>query len=77
MIIGSHPHVVQDAKIVKRPDGGEMLVYYSLGNFRADQRMYESTQKGAEASFIVEHTYDGVSVKSWEIKDVDASVFVE
>ena len=77
VIIGSHPHVVQDAEIVKRPDGGEMLVYYSLGNFRADQRMYESTQKGAEASFIVEHTYDGVSVKKWEIKDVDATVFVK
>jgi poly-gamma-glutamate synthesis protein (capsule biosynthesis protein) len=33
LVIGHHPHVLQPMARIKRPDGGEMLVYYSLGNF--------------------------------------------
>ncbi len=72
VIIGTHPHVVQDTELIDRPDGGQMLVYYSLGNFRADQKQDTATQIGAEAVFFVEHTYDGVALKSWDIKSVDA-----
>ena len=35
VVVGTHPHVVQPVETIKRPDGGDMLVYYSLGNFRA------------------------------------------
>jgi poly-gamma-glutamate synthesis protein (capsule biosynthesis protein) len=33
LVIGHHPHVLQPMATIKRPDGGDMLVYYSLGNF--------------------------------------------
>jgi poly-gamma-glutamate synthesis protein (capsule biosynthesis protein) len=33
LVIGHHPHVLQPMAKIKRPGGGDMLVYYSLGNF--------------------------------------------
>lgn len=41
LIIGSHPHVVQDAQVI---DG--VLVLYSLGNFVFDQTFSDETQRG-------------------------------
>lgn len=39
IIIGSHPHVVQPAEIIKSSNGeNETLVIYSLGNFISNQR---------------------------------------
>lgn len=72
VVIGSHPHVVQETEEIKRPDGGEMVVFYSLGNFRADQGQRDDTRVGAKAQFIVEHSWDGVRIKSYEIKEISA-----
>jgi poly-gamma-glutamate synthesis protein (capsule biosynthesis protein) len=33
LVIGHHPHVLQPMAQIRRPGGGDMLVYYSLGNF--------------------------------------------
>jgi poly-gamma-glutamate synthesis protein (capsule biosynthesis protein) len=33
LVIGHHPHVLQPMAKLKRPDGGDMLIFYSLGNF--------------------------------------------
>lgn len=41
LIIGTHPHVVQDAQVI---DG--KLVFYSLGNFIFDQMFSAETQQG-------------------------------
>lgn len=39
IIVGSHPHVVQPAQMIKSSDGkNETLVIYSLGNFLSNQR---------------------------------------
>ena len=72
VVIGTHPHVVQKTETLDRPDGGKMLVYYSLGNFRADQAQSEETKRGAEAVFTIAHTYDGVALLDYEIKEIDA-----
>jgi poly-gamma-glutamate synthesis protein (capsule biosynthesis protein) len=32
MVIGHHPHVIQPAEYIMRPDGRYMLCFYSLGN---------------------------------------------
>jgi poly-gamma-glutamate capsule biosynthesis protein CapA/YwtB (metallophosphatase superfamily) len=72
VVIGTHPHVVQPMETMERPDGGMMLVYYSLGNFRANQAQMEETKRGAEALFTIEHCYDGVRVGRFEMKDIDA-----
>ena len=72
VVIGSHPHVVQKTEMLDRPDGGKMLVYYSLGNFRADQAQSEETKRGAEAAFTIAHTYDGVELLDYETKEINA-----
>ena len=72
VVIGSHPHVVQKTEMLDRPDGGKMLVYYSLGNFRADQAQSKETMAGAEASFTIAHTYDGVELLDYETKEINA-----
>ncbi len=38
LIIGSHPHVVQDAETIITADGREVPVYYSVGNSISNQR---------------------------------------
>ena len=35
LVIEHHPHVIQPIEFIKRPDGREMLCYYSLGNLIA------------------------------------------
>jgi poly-gamma-glutamate capsule biosynthesis protein CapA/YwtB (metallophosphatase superfamily) len=82
VVIGTHPHVVQETELLDRPDGGKMLVYYSLGNFRAYQKDKDSggieslndkkNIGGAEALFTIEYTYDGVRLKNWGLKDIDS-----
>lgn len=37
LVIGAHPHVLEPVEWKIRPDGGEMLVFYSLGNFISGQ----------------------------------------
>ena len=41
LIIGHHPHVLQRADKLPRPDGKETYVFYSLGNFASHQRERE------------------------------------
>ena len=72
VVIGSHPHVVQETKMLERPDGGDMLVYYSLGNFRAAQGQSEDTKKGAEAYFTLGYTFDGVEIQDYETKEINS-----
>ena len=53
VIIGSHPHWVEDYEEINgRP------VYYSLGNFIFDQMWSEETKKG----LVVKLTFDGTSL---------------
>jgi len=72
LVIGTHPHVLQNVNMIKRPDGGDMLVYYSLGNFRAHQGLSEDTKTGGEAVIQVEHCYEGVRITDYELKELDS-----
>lgn len=72
LVIGSHPHVVQETKEIKRTDGGKTLIYYSLGNFRANQAQNEDTKTGAEAKIVIGHTWDGAAIKSYETREINA-----
>lgn len=42
LIIGSHPHVVQNAEMLYGKDNSPVQVYYSLGNFISNQRQANS-----------------------------------
>lgn len=72
VIIGSHPHVIQESEMIDRPDGGKELVYYSLGNFRADQGKREATRRGLEAVFTIGYSYDGVGILDHSEKEINA-----
>ncbi|MDR1373720.1 MAG: CapA family protein [Treponema sp.] len=39
LVIGHHPHVLQPAEYILRPDGRQMLCFYSLGNFMSSQKL--------------------------------------
>lgn len=71
VVIGAHPHVVQEMKMMDRPDGGQMLVYYSLGNFRSAKMKDRNADIGGEAVFTVWHTFDGVDLKDYEMKEIN------
>lgn len=48
LIIGMHPHVVQDAQVID-----DRLVLYSLGNFVFDQTFSQETQRGLIVTGVV------------------------
>ncbi len=72
VIIGSHPHVVQETDIIESSDGKKTIVFFSLGNFRAYQGRSEETKTGGEAVIVFEHCYDGTGIKSYELREIDA-----
>lgn len=59
IVIGSHPHVLQEYEVVEAPDGShKTLVYYSLGNFISGQNR-EGTRDGGLADITIEKDADG------------------
>jgi poly-gamma-glutamate synthesis protein (capsule biosynthesis protein) len=62
LIIGSHPHVVQEVEIY---NGKE--IYYSLGNFVFDQYFEDSTKHGLLVNAIIEPN-GSVSTKQIDIE---------
>ncbi len=45
LIVGSHPHVIQPVKWIKKQDGDSVICAYSLGNLISNQR-FENTDGG-------------------------------
>lgn len=46
LIIGTHPHVIQDSQVIYNKNSEPVLVFYSLGNFVFDQYFSDETQTG-------------------------------
>ena len=61
IVIGHHPHVVQRVEYIPRPDGRQMLCFYSLGNFLSGQTQ-NAALLGAMAFVIIKKSYnmDGI-----------------
>lgn len=74
IVIGTHPHVSQKFEEIDRPDGQKMLIFYSLGNFRACQGMNDNTKTGLEAVIYLEHCYEGVRVREYTASTLTAFV---
>ena len=53
--------------MVSRPDGGRMLVYYSLGNYQSIQNK-ESMIIGAMADVVIEKHYGNTVIKDFNMK---------
>ncbi len=70
VVIGSHPHVMQETEVIKGEKGNDTLVCYSLGNFRAMPGKDERSKTGCRLNFIFERGIDGVSLKTYETKEI-------
>lgn len=64
LIIGSHPHVVQDAEILYGKDSIPVPVFYSLGNFISNQRE-ENTNGGVMVKVQVDIETKQISSTSY------------
>ena len=80
VIIGSHPHVPQPVEIYETKDGRETAIFYSLGNFMANQSRkykhpvssleYGDTRDALVASFSLTLVDYGPLGKKWEVHNV-------
>jgi poly-gamma-glutamate synthesis protein (capsule biosynthesis protein) len=61
LIIGHHPHVTQPVEMIPRPDGGNLFVYYSLGDLLSHTQSdwTPDTITGALAYIRVKKTQTG------------------
>ena len=67
LVLGGHPHVVEPVEYVDRPDGGKMLVYYSLGNFQSLQRT-EATLLGGMAKVDIVMDCHGTRIEDFNLE---------
>ena len=56
LVIGHHPHVIQKIESIPRPDGNNMLCFYSLGNLISAMTQSESMLLGAMAFIRLKKT---------------------
>ena len=59
IIIGHHPHVIQNYEIYK-----ERPIFYSLGNFIFDQYFSAETQEGLAIKIILSDEKEGTKIAS-------------
>lgn len=67
LVIGTHPHVVEPIDYIDRPDGGKMLIYYSLGNFQSLQRK-EATLLGGMAKVTIKKDFKGARIVDFDME---------
>lgn len=68
VVICSHPHILKKYGTVKRPDGKDMLVYYSLGNFVSHQSSLENLLGGmAQFTIKKDAKTDEISIEDYEL----------
>ena len=66
LILGHHPHVTAPLETVQRPDGGQLTVFYSLGDFlsHTHSRSTPNTITGALAYIRIKKTWDNNTVST-------------
>ena len=67
LVIGTHPHVIEPIDYIDRPDGGKMLIYYSLGNFQSLQRK-EATLLGGMAKVTIKKDFKGARIVDFDME---------
>jgi poly-gamma-glutamate synthesis protein (capsule biosynthesis protein) len=63
LVLGHHPHVLQEMRSVTRPDGGDMLVFFSLGNFVSAQNRLPTLLGGMAKVSLVKESGDTSAVR--------------
>ena len=64
VVVGTHPHVLQEYELLEGADGHRMLVYYSIGNFVSAQAE-KSCVKGGMARFWIAPAPGGYGVTEY------------
>lgn len=64
VVIGTGPHVLQKVQTVSRPDGGKMVVWYSLGNMLSTQLNINQLVSGIAGFDIVKAKDGSVTIKN-------------
>ncbi|MBP9802027.1 CapA family protein [Patescibacteria group bacterium] len=72
LIIGHHPHVVQDIEQYKNK-----YIFYSLGNFIFDQYFSVNTQQGLALKLILDDTENKIELYPVDIKLAQASLMLD
>lgn len=65
LIIGTHPHVIQQVETITGSSGNSTLVFYSLGNFVSNQDM-NITMLGAMAKVTISNEGGTARIKDYE-----------
>ena len=69
VVIGTHPHVIRPYGMMERPDGKQMLVYYSLGNFVSGQQGISQLLEGmADMTFVKDPDTGEISVETYSME---------
>lgn len=69
LIIGSHPHVLEQVETIETADGRQTLVAYSLGNFTSNQggrSTASTTRLGAIIKVEFQKTERGLEIAAWD-----------
>lgn len=69
VVVGTHPHVIQEVTTLTDEDGFDTIIYYSIGNFISAQRE-EANQTGAIALFSFGMTMDGMRIEQYSTEKV-------
>lgn len=65
IVIGTHPHVIQPVEYIRGENGGETLVFYSLGNFVSAQIEPENLIGGiAQITVTKNHTTGEIAISA-------------
>jgi poly-gamma-glutamate synthesis protein (capsule biosynthesis protein) len=62
LILGTHPHVIEDIEWITANNGNRALCYYSLGNFVSNQQ-YTDLVLGGMAYLVIEQDEQGTHIK--------------
>lgn len=66
LIIGTHPHVLQDIEWVESDNGNKSLCYYSLGNYTSGQKATPRVL-GGMAKVIIKNINDSIFIDKAEL----------
>lgn len=67
LILGTHPHVIQDIEWITADNGNKALCYYSLGNFVSNQQ-YTDLVLGGMAYLVIEQDEQGTHINEESAK---------
>lgn len=62
LILGTHPHVIEDIAWITADNGNKALCYYSLGNFVSNQQ-YTDLVLGGMAYLVIEQDEQGTHIR--------------